>query len=100
MYDLYRIELIFFETLFCFQSRSTESNSESNVNITKAPASNTPSNDQAPFFFPADVTNEQQIQDMFNKVKQRYGRVDAVINCAGIGVAFRTYNINKVRISK
>jgi short-subunit dehydrogenase involved in D-alanine esterification of teichoic acids len=37
---------------------------------------------------------------MFNKVKQQYGRLDVVLNCAGIGVAFRTYNINKVRIYK
>ncbi|CAF0912962.1 unnamed protein product [Rotaria sp. Silwood1] len=50
---------------------------------------------QPPMFFPADVTNEQQIQEMFNKVKQKYNRLDAVLNCAGIGVAFRTYNINK-----
>ncbi|UJR36782.1 hypothetical protein I4U23_029495 [Adineta vaga] len=50
---------------------------------------------QGPQFFPADVTNEQQIQDMFNKVKEKYGRLDVVVNCAGIGVAFRTYNINK-----
>jgi NAD(P)-dependent dehydrogenase (short-subunit alcohol dehydrogenase family) len=54
---------------------------------------------QGPIFFPVDVTNEKQIQDMFNKVKQDYGRLDAVLNCAGIGVAFRTYNINKVRLT-
>jgi short-subunit dehydrogenase involved in D-alanine esterification of teichoic acids len=35
---------------------------------------------------------------MFNKIKQQYGRLDIVLNCAGIGVAFRTYNINKVGI--
>ncbi|CAF3986461.1 unnamed protein product, partial [Rotaria magnacalcarata] len=50
---------------------------------------------QPPAFFSADVTNEQQIQDMFNQIKEKYNRLDAVINCAGIGVAFRTYNINK-----
>jgi NAD(P)-dependent dehydrogenase (short-subunit alcohol dehydrogenase family) len=55
---------------------------------------------QTPAFFPADVTNEQQIQEMFNKVKQEYGRLDVLLNCAGIGVAFRTYNINKVRIKE
>lgn len=54
---------------------------------------------EPPIFIPADVTNEQQIQDMFNKVKQNYNRLDALLNCAGIGVAFRTYNINKVRKS-
>ncbi|CAM4912371.1 unnamed protein product [Rotaria socialis] len=50
---------------------------------------------QPPAFFPVDVTNEQQIQDMFNQIKGKYNRLDAVLNCAGIGVAFRTYNINK-----
>lgn len=49
-----------------------------------------------PSFFPADVTNEEQIQNMFNQVKQQYGQLNAVINCAGIGIAQRTYNINKV----
>ena len=49
-----------------------------------------------PQFFPADVTNEEQIQAMFNQIKQDYGRLDAVINCAGVGIAMRTYNINKV----
>jgi 3-hydroxyacyl-CoA dehydrogenase / 3-hydroxy-2-methylbutyryl-CoA dehydrogenase len=52
--------------------------------------------EQTPMFVPADVTNEQQIQDMFDQVKKTYGRLDSVVNCAGIGVAFRTYNINRV----
>jgi 3-hydroxyacyl-CoA dehydrogenase / 3-hydroxy-2-methylbutyryl-CoA dehydrogenase len=50
-----------------------------------------------PKFFPADVTNEEQIQAMFEQIKQQYGKLDAVLNCAGIGIAVRTYNINKVR---
>jgi len=50
---------------------------------------------QSPNFFPLDVTNETQVQAIFDKVKQQYGRLDALVNCAGIGVAFRTYNINK-----
>ena len=49
-----------------------------------------------PSFFPADVTNEEQIQQMFEHVKQQYGKLDVLINCAGIGIATRTYNINKV----
>ena len=44
----------------------------------------------------ADVTNEEQVQLMLTQIKEKYGRLDALINCAGIGVAFRTYNINKV----
>ena len=53
-----------------------------------------------PKFFPVDVTNEEQIQSMFNQVKQDYGRLDAVLNCAGVGIAMRTYNINKVSPTK
>lgn len=51
-----------------------------------------------PIFFPADVTDEQLIQDMCHQIKLKYGRLDSVVNCAGIGVAFRTYNINKVSL--
>lgn len=25
----------------------------------------------------------------------RFGKLDAAVNCAGIGVAFKTYNFNK-----
>ncbi|CAF1326437.1 unnamed protein product [Adineta steineri] len=48
-----------------------------------------------PDFFPADVTNEKQVQEMFNKIKEQYGQLDVLLNCAGIGIALRTYNINK-----
>ncbi|CAF2609680.1 unnamed protein product [Rotaria sp. Silwood2] len=69
-------------------------------NNMKIPLSNHLSTDQniqfeAPTFFPADVTNEEQVQAMFNKIKQQYERLDIVLNCAGIGIALRTYNINK-----
>jgi NAD(P)-dependent dehydrogenase (short-subunit alcohol dehydrogenase family) len=53
-----------------------------------------------PTFLPADVTNEKQIQDMLDKIKQQYGRLDVVLNCAGVGIARRTYNINKVKTKK
>ncbi|CAF0863785.1 unnamed protein product [Didymodactylos carnosus] len=46
-------------------------------------------------FYPIDVTNENEVQQVFDRVKQTHGRLDAVINCAGIACAFRTYNINK-----
>lgn len=49
-----------------------------------------------PSFYPADVTNEEQIQQMFEEVKKQHGKLDVLINCAGIGIATRTYNINKV----
>ncbi|CAF1129534.1 unnamed protein product [Rotaria sp. Silwood1] len=70
---------------------------KNNMNI---PLSNYLSTDQniqleTPTFFPADVTNEEQIQDMFNKIKKQYEKLDVVLNCVGIGIALRTYNINR-----
>jgi NAD(P)-dependent dehydrogenase (short-subunit alcohol dehydrogenase family) len=55
---------------------------------------------EEPTFFPADVTNEEQVQNVLNKVKQKYGRLDVLLNCVGIGVARRTYNMTKVRLKK
>jgi 3-hydroxyacyl-CoA dehydrogenase/3-hydroxy-2-methylbutyryl-CoA dehydrogenase len=49
---------------------------------------------------PADITNEEQIKAMANKIKQQYGRLDVVLNCAGIGIARRTYNMTRVSIQK
>jgi NAD(P)-dependent dehydrogenase (short-subunit alcohol dehydrogenase family) len=42
------------------------------------------------------VTKEEELQSMFQQIKEQYGRLDAVLNCAGIGIAQRTYNMNKV----
>ncbi|CAF0989852.1 unnamed protein product [Rotaria sordida] len=69
-------------------------------NNVKIPLSNNLSTDQniqlePPTFLSADVTNEEQIQAMFNQIKQQYERLDVLLNCVGIGVAIRTYNINK-----
>merc|ERR1719493_344124 len=38
-------------------------------------------------FVPTDIT----------ETKDKFGRLDAVVNCAGIGVAFKVYNFNKDR---
>lgn len=69
--------------------------STSSQNQQNASSTNANIQIERPVYFPVDVTNEQQVQEMFNKVKQQFNRLDAVLNCAGIGVAFRTYNINK-----
>lgn len=42
-----------------------------------------------------DVTQEEAIKSALEKVKSEYGRLDFVVNCAGVGVAFRLYNFNK-----
>jgi len=79
------------------QNSQADARNSSATNSSNNTASSATQNSagKGPIFFPADVTNEQEIQEMFNKIKQQFGRLDAVLNCAGIGVAFRTYNINK-----
>ena len=46
-------------------------------------------------FVPVDVTKEADVQEALRATKERFGRLDATVNCAGIGVAYKTYNFNK-----
>jgi len=46
-------------------------------------------------FAPVDVTSEQDILQALELAKSKFGRLDAAVNCAGIAVAFKTYNFNK-----
>jgi len=46
-------------------------------------------------FAPTDITKVNDVEDALALTKQNFGRLDAAINCAGIGVAFKTYNYNK-----
>lgn len=46
-------------------------------------------------FSPTDVTSESDILTALHKAEQKFGRLDVAVNCAGIGVAFKTYNFNK-----
>jgi len=46
-------------------------------------------------FAAVDVTSETQVQNALSLVKEKFGRLDVVVNCAGIGVAYKTYNFNK-----
>lgn len=46
-------------------------------------------------FAPVDVTSEKDVTGALQTVQQKFGKLDAAINCAGIGVAFKTYNFNK-----
>ncbi len=49
------------------------------------------------FFAPVDVTKEEDVTRALQQTKDRFGKLTAVVNCAGIGVAFKTYNFNKGR---
>lgn len=46
-------------------------------------------------FTPASVTSEKEVQAAFAKVQAEYGRLDALVNCAGIAYAFKLYSIQK-----
>lgn len=44
------------------------------------------------FYVPADVTSEEQIGKAIDEIAKRYGRLDVLVNCAGLSNAFVTYN--------
>jgi len=46
-------------------------------------------------YAPVDVTKESDVQNAVNLAKDKFGKLNNVVNCAGIGVAFKTYNFNK-----
>ena len=47
-------------------------------------------------FIKADVTNEAEIQDAISKTIQTFGKINAVVNCAGIGVGEKVVSKDKV----
>ena len=48
-------------------------------------------------FAPVDVTSEADVKAALSETKLKYGKLNVLVNCAGIGIAFRTYNFNKKR---
>ncbi|CAG7835250.1 unnamed protein product [Allacma fusca] len=46
-------------------------------------------------FAPANVTKEEDVVKALELTKEKFGRLDVAVNCAGIGVAFKLYNFNK-----
>ena len=49
---------------------------------------------------PVDVTRPEDVEEALSRTKDKFGRLDAAVNCAGIGVAFKTYNFNKKKAHK
>lgn len=41
------------------------------------------------------VINETDVQSALTLVKERFGKLNVIVNCAGIAVAFKTYNFKK-----
>ncbi|KAL4226574.1 hypothetical protein ACF0H5_014559 [Mactra antiquata] len=46
-------------------------------------------------FAPTDVTREDDVAAALEQTKNKFGRLDNVVNCAGMGIALRTYNFGK-----
>uniref|UniRef100_A0A6J0VAS8 3-hydroxyacyl-CoA dehydrogenase type-2 n=1 Tax=Pogona vitticeps TaxID=103695 RepID=A0A6J0VAS8_9SAUR len=46
-------------------------------------------------FAPADVTSESDVNAALALAQEKFGHVDVAVNCAGVAVAFKTYNLNK-----
>jgi len=49
-------------------------------------------------FAPTDVTSEKDVANLLKITKEKFGRLDIAVNCAGIGIAAVTYNKNKDRV--
>ncbi|XP_071961589.1 3-hydroxyacyl-CoA dehydrogenase type-2-like [Antedon mediterranea] len=48
-------------------------------------------------FAAADVTSEDDVKNAIALAKSSFGKVDIAVNCAGIGIAVKTYNFRKDR---
>ena len=46
-------------------------------------------------FAPTDVTSEEDLTKALEIVQEKFKRLDVLVNCAGIGIAARTYNFKK-----
>lgn len=46
-------------------------------------------------FAPLDVSSEKDVTEALRIAKEKFGRLDVAVNCAGIGIAVRTFNFKK-----
>lgn len=46
-------------------------------------------------FVPVDVSSENDVTTAIQATKDKFGKLDVAVNCAGTAVAFKTYNFNK-----
>ncbi|EDL86310.1 hydroxyacyl-Coenzyme A dehydrogenase type II [Rattus norvegicus] len=49
-------------------------------------------------FAPANVTSEKEVQAALTLAKEKFGRIDVAVNCAGIAVAIKTYHEKKNQV--
>lgn len=46
-------------------------------------------------FIQADVSSPDDVKSLVNQIKETYGKLNAVVNCAGIANAYSIHNFNK-----
>ncbi|XP_025935252.1 3-hydroxyacyl-CoA dehydrogenase type-2 isoform X1 [Apteryx rowi] len=49
-------------------------------------------------FAPADVTSPEDVAAALELAQKQFGRLDLVVNCAGIGIAIKTYNSKRDKV--
>lgn len=49
-------------------------------------------------FCPGDVTSPDDVQQAIDTCQEKWGKLNVVVNCAGIGIAQKTYNDAKNRV--
>ena len=50
---------------------------------------------ESAIFVPTDVTSEADVKNLMATTKDKFGKLDVAINCAGIGAAVLTFNPKK-----
>ena len=45
-------------------------------------------------YHPVDVTDDNAVEQMFANIHKQHAKLNCLVQCAGVGVAFRCYNIN------
>ncbi|KAM8792364.1 3-hydroxyacyl-CoA dehydrogenase type-2-like [Eudromia elegans] len=49
-------------------------------------------------FAPADVTSPEEVAAALALTRERFGRLDLLVNCAGVGVAIKTYDAKRDQV--
>jgi NADP-dependent 3-hydroxy acid dehydrogenase YdfG len=52
-------------------------------------------NPQSVFTFPTDVTRQDQVEKLVSQTLEHFGRIDVLINCAGVGILKPTHQLTE-----
>lgn len=48
-------------------------------------------------YIPADVTSETDVKNLIEQIDKKHGKLNVLVNCAGLADAFLTYNFETKR---